>query len=930
MTLNIKPLGCSENELNAWRKMGISYDKRTAKQMVAAFNKISGALPESINHFEKVLKIEVVHFVCITICNFLINYFINVMKKILSQIISYMVLIPFRKIAPTLFLFLLNSSIMANTTNNNTQKTETTVTVNSLRPRLVRLEVTEAIPDDFKQLAERSEFYGKTFGWYLHEGDLVVYGDLEVDLPLLVRGHLVVTGDMSTKVYHEMPVLVSGDVIAQSISIYGGWLNNGGNMVTKAVILEDHDSARSFIGSNGLIYTELLSTYGDSCQATKIVETAIQLPIWNDYQNLHLLAPEFARHLPQGTPNFDEFSDDWEEWKENDKGQALFKELLSALKENRSIRNENVALSAPSEVRSWQQDITNTELEALSEEKDHLASRIALRPWPLSQRLQEILSRHDSVEVRMALAQRRDLIDSIQLKLCNDSDEKVKAQLAQNYSSCAQSLGASSPFETRLVYAQSQTALDHTAVAILVADPDTRIRLALSSHDWLDSVSLQTLMFDDKDIAVRRNAVRTGFRSGKIGPEKFLRLIADTDEKIRNIAVQTKIWRKDKRFDRRFGVENMLKSPYPIVRSAGASGFIEWPDIASEMAQHADLDLRKAAATSMFTPPQFLHTLSQESNFEIRASLARNFLTPTDVLDRLVDRELKSWRSSGSNFNYNSNKDKKKWQSDIKNLLNRFGISSLNDIDKIPLSDIEDLLEPPAISMPNDDDEKWLSYIKELIKHPSISPEALHRMQQAGIPYFSDELLKEQANWPADIVIVYGFLSVKDFADDNETPVVNRIKEEADRQRMLGWPDPEKILVMMLESNIPDLHVLAATSRFTPPEALRRYVQRHGDDEMYEDVMESIARNPATPEDILLTWVNQNRNIRNMLENPNLPFTVLSKIADFPISIKEEQILTSQADDEVEQMPTIVFGKERSKYTEHARILLNARKLRNK
>lgn len=57
MTLNIKPLGCSENELNAWRKMGISYDKRTAKQMVAAFNKIPGALPESINHFEKVLKI---------------------------------------------------------------------------------------------------------------------------------------------------------------------------------------------------------------------------------------------------------------------------------------------------------------------------------------------------------------------------------------------------------------------------------------------------------------------------------------------------------------------------------------------------------------------------------------------------------------------------------------------------------------------------------------------------------------------------------------------------------------------------------------------------------------------------------------------------------------------------------------------------------
>lgn len=58
MAITINPLGCSEAQLDAWRKKGFSYDKRTARQMILAFNKVPGATQESIDGFEKSLGIK--------------------------------------------------------------------------------------------------------------------------------------------------------------------------------------------------------------------------------------------------------------------------------------------------------------------------------------------------------------------------------------------------------------------------------------------------------------------------------------------------------------------------------------------------------------------------------------------------------------------------------------------------------------------------------------------------------------------------------------------------------------------------------------------------------------------------------------------------------------------------------------------------------
>lgn len=55
MNIVIKPLGCSEEQLNNWKKKGFSYDKRTARQMLEAFKKESGASLDAINELELII-----------------------------------------------------------------------------------------------------------------------------------------------------------------------------------------------------------------------------------------------------------------------------------------------------------------------------------------------------------------------------------------------------------------------------------------------------------------------------------------------------------------------------------------------------------------------------------------------------------------------------------------------------------------------------------------------------------------------------------------------------------------------------------------------------------------------------------------------------------------------------------------------------------
>ena len=51
----IKPLGSSEEQIASWQKMGIKYDKRTIKQMIAAYHTPPGATEQSILKFESTL-----------------------------------------------------------------------------------------------------------------------------------------------------------------------------------------------------------------------------------------------------------------------------------------------------------------------------------------------------------------------------------------------------------------------------------------------------------------------------------------------------------------------------------------------------------------------------------------------------------------------------------------------------------------------------------------------------------------------------------------------------------------------------------------------------------------------------------------------------------------------------------------------------------
>lgn len=793
----------------------------------------------------------------------------------------------FSLILLALFLFSFFPDI-ANMPNTIISKSSATIQTQStkasaLRARFQRIETTSTIPDALKGVIEHTDFYGQTFNWYLHEGDLVIDGDFVVDLPLLVHGHLVVSGDLEAKIYQQIPVLVSGDVISQIIYLNDSWLNAGGNVVTRAVILRDRDSAPSVINASGFVYTDLLDTYGDACEPRKIIQSAIQIPGWGTYQNLELLTPEFANHLPVKSDDTD-YYDVLEEWIDDDSNRVLLADLLRALKAGKSIHKENIKPPAPAEVQCWLQETDEATLKQLASQNEAFSLRIALRPYPLSEALQQQLSRHSSLNIRRALAVRTDLTHSVLQQMSNDSDDVVKIRisplLANQHLDLPQRFSANSSDEVRLLYAQSENAVNDFAIAeILAKDPLIKIRLALSSHDRLDFGLLKTLMFADEDLSVRRNAVRTAFRSGQIDQETFLRLIVDSDEKIRAMAAQTKIWMTDSRFDHRLVSEKMLSHSDIAVRSAAASGFIEWPDLAAKIANDSSPEVRKWAARGLFTPPESLLQLAVDDDFDVRSSLVYNPLSTTEALDKLVDRELKTWRNSFSSSN-------------------------------------KEGMDRSLFNM-------------KLLRHRAISPEALRKLKEAGIPYFSANTLEEQPNWPADIVIIYVLQSADDDSSIIEKLAIQRIRKKAEQQQKSGWPEPEAILADMLESNVYDLQKFAALSRFTPPDALKKFAERYDTKEDYTYILENIAANPSTPVDILLQWAGHDDFVYHLLKNPQLPLPVLEKIAQIAPTHEEKGVAATQTDDEVEQMPTIVFGQEaQSLYAKEAQVLLKALKSR--
>lgn len=759
-------------------------------------------------------------------------------------------------------------------------------TASDLRSRLQRIETAKDIPDELNLLIKNTDFYDRTFNWYLHEGDLVVHGDFDVDLPLLVKGNLVVSGDLTARVYREIPVLVSEDAVARVIYLNDSWLNAAGNVVSRAVILRDRDGAPSVINAGVFVYTDLLDTYGDACEPRKIIPSAIQIPGWESAQNLELLAPEFANRLPAAKsddPDYD-YYEALEEWSDDGGNKTLVADLLKALKAGKSIHNVNTKPSAPAEVQSWLPETDEAALEKLAGQNETLARRIALRPYPLSEELQRQLSRHPSLNVRRALAMRTDLTQDVLQQMGNDADDIVKLRITALQSNqgvdLSQRPDANSSDQIRLAYAQSEDAIKDPAIAeMLASDPLVKVRLALSSHDSLDFDLLKTLMFTDADLSVRRNAVRTAFRNGRVDQDAFLRLIVDSDEKIRAMAAQTRIWMKDKRFNNRLTIEKMLENPDVTVRSAAASGFIGWPDLNAKIARDPAPEVRKWAVRSIFTPPDLLLQLAQDNDFEVRSSLAFNRLATTAALDKLVDEELETWRSSFSGHN-------------------------------------KEGIDRSLFNM-------------ALLKHRAISPEALRKLKTAGIPYFSADSLDEQPNWPADIVITYALQSTGDGSSFAEKSAIQSMRKKAEQQKKAGWPEPEIILAEMLESNIYDLQKFAALSRFTPSDALRKFAERYVAEEDYAYIVEDIAANPLTPTDILLQWAGQDDFIYHLLKNPALPLPVLEKIAQLAPPHEEKTVVADQTDDEVEQMPTVVFGQEaQNLYAEEARILLKARKNR--
>ncbi|WP_404953120.1 hypothetical protein [Streptomyces sp. 147326] len=247
------------------------------------------------------------------------------------------------------------------------------------------------------------------------------------------------------------------------------------------------------------------------------------------------------------------------------------------------------------------------------------------------------------------------------------------------------------------------------------------------------------------------------------------------------------------------------------------------PAVLARLAADAEPCVRAAAAANAFTPVRQLTELAGDPSLAVLVAISQNTTAPPETLARLVETITHSF-GDGQNV--------APWQ---------------------------------------EEDVQRLAYAA--LGHPATPPESLRTLHALELwPYFHPGNAMDQPNWPADLMVEFGL-----------TYCAGTVSGKAEIESFAAIDDaretepPEDVLAAMVRSPVYYLR-RAVANRHTPSEVLAEFAR---DPARAEDtgLLNDIAKNPATPVEILLAWAQAGVRQYGMLKNPALPEPVLAAIA---------------------------------------------------
>ncbi|MFJ3926312.1 hypothetical protein [Streptomyces sp. NPDC090022] len=250
------------------------------------------------------------------------------------------------------------------------------------------------------------------------------------------------------------------------------------------------------------------------------------------------------------------------------------------------------------------------------------------------------------------------------------------------------------------------------------------------------------------------------------------------------------------------------------------------PAVLARLAADPEPCVRAATAANAFTPVRHLTELAGDPTLAVLGAISQNPTAPPETLARLVETITRSFGGGASTL--------------------------------------------PG----QEEDLQRLVYAA--LEHPAIPPESLRALHALDLwPYFHPGNAMDQPNWPADLMVEFGL-----------TYCASTVSGKAERKSFAEIDEArhsepsEDVLAAMVRSPIYYLR-RAVANRHTPPAALAAFVR---DPARAEDTsqLDAVAKNPATPLEILLTWAEAGVRHYDMLKNPALPEPVLTAIAACP------------------------------------------------
>ncbi|MFD6889638.1 hypothetical protein [Streptomyces sp. NPDC059957] len=377
------------------------------------------------------------------------------------------------------------------------------------------------------------------------------------------------------------------------------------------------------------------------------------------------------------------------------------------------------------------------------------------------------------------------------------------------------------------------------AIKVLAQDRSAAVRRALAGCEKLPR-KVAALLVADASAEVRLTLVRrVGAR-----PEHLRALATDPDARVRRVVAAlghagdadltdpdpgVRRTAVDKRSAPELApwLDTLVQDPDSRVRELIAQRYHNrTPAVLAKLAADAEPCVRAAVAANAFTPVRQLTELAGDPSLTVLVAISQNTAAPPETLARLTDTIAHSIGGGES-----------------------IGFGQQEDVQRLVYAALE---------------------------HPATPPESLRALHALDLwPYFQPGNAMAQPNWPPDLLVEFGL-----------TYCASTVSGKAERMSFAAIDEarhtepPGDVLAAMVRSPIYYLR-RAVANRHTPPEALAAFVRdpARADD---SSLLDDIAKNPATPVEILLAWAEAGVRHYDMLENPALPEPVLAAIMACP------------------------------------------------